>query len=107
MAATYVRQRLPRRRRSPRAAARRALHAVWTIGCLGMLLVAAGLTVAALAFHLTPLSVTSGSMEPAVPVHSLILVEQVPADAVRVGDIVTFDPPGPTGRVTHRVVARE
>jgi signal peptidase I len=45
-------------------------------------------------------------MEPAMPTHSLILVERVNAADVRVGQIITFDPPGPTPRVTHRVVAR-
>ncbi len=45
-------------------------------------------------------------MEPTLPVHSLILVQEVRPKDVRVGDIITFDPPGPTPRVTHRVVDR-
>lgn len=65
------------------------------------------MAVATAGYHLIPLAVTSGSMEPAMPPHSLILVKKVDADDVRVGDIITFDPPGSTGRVTHRVVARE
>src|SRR5215218_8467344 len=85
----------------------RVLHAAWAIGCLCSVVVAIAATVATTAFHLIPLAVTSGSMEPTLPVHSMILVEHVRAADVRVGDIITFDPPGRTTRVTHRVVARE
>jgi len=85
----------------------RVLHAAWGIACLCSVLVAIAVAVATTAFHLIPLAVTSGSMEPAVPVHSMIFVEEVAPADVRVGDIITFDPPGRTTRVTHRVVARE
>lgn len=85
----------------------RVVHGAWAIACLCSVLVAVAVGVATTAFKLIPLAVTSGSMEPAVPVHSLIFVKEVAADDVRIGDIITFDPPGPTTRVTHRVVARE
>jgi signal peptidase I len=106
MPATYVRSRASDRRRNP-AAVRRALNVAWAIACYWTLLMAIVMAVATAGYHLIPLAVTSGSMEPAMPAHSLILVKKVDADDVRVGDIITFDPPGPTGRVTHRVVARE
>ncbi len=55
-------------------------------------------------FGLYPVAVQSGSMEPTLPVNSLIWVHEVPAKQVKVGDIITFDAPGKKiGRVTHRV----
>lgn len=52
-----------------------------------------------------PVVVYSGSMEPGLPVGSLAFVESVPAEDVRVGDVVTFGDPYQPGRlVTHRVV---
>jgi signal peptidase len=95
------------RQRKPLAAARRALHVAWAIACICTLLTAIATAVATAALHLVPLAVTSGSMEPVLQAHSMILVKEVDADDVRVGDIITFDPPGSTTRVTHRVVARQ
>ena len=106
-AATSIREYRSDRHRPRPAAVHRALHFAWALACYGTLLTAIGVGAATAAFHVVPLAVTSGSMEPAMPVHSLIFVKEVrPAD-VHVGDIITFDPPGPIGRVTHRVVARE
>jgi signal peptidase len=52
-----------------------------------------------------PVVVYSGSMEPALGVGSLALVERVPSQQVRVGDVLTFADPAQRGRlVTHRVV---
>ena len=93
-------------RRNRPATVRRALHLAWATACYGTLLLAIAMAVATAALHLTPLVVTSGSMEPAMPAHSLILVQEIDPRDVRIGDIITFDPPGPIGRVTHRVVAR-
>jgi signal peptidase len=70
---------------------------------LTVLLVAAyaGLLVAG--YH--PAAVYSGSMEPTLPVGSLAVDEVVPARAVRVGDVITFNDPYVAGRVvTHRVI---
>jgi signal peptidase len=50
-----------------------------------------------------PLVVRSGSMEPAIPTGSMVLVHRVPAAAVRPGDIVSVTRPDHM-RVTHRVV---
>lgn len=67
----------------------------------------ATITVAARLLGATPLIVTSGSMEPAISTGSIVFVAERPAASVTRGDVITFDPPGPTGRVTHRVVDRE
>jgi signal peptidase len=85
----------------------RSLPGAWAIAWVTAVLVSAGLAVATLGLHLVPLAVTSGSMEPRMPARSVIFVKEVDPGDVRVGDIITFDPPGPTGRVTHRVIARE
>ena len=49
-------------------------------------------------------SVLSGSMEPGIPTGSLVVVTRVTASDVKIGDIITFQPPGRTSFVTHRVV---
>ena len=52
-----------------------------------------------------PVVVYSGSMEPALGVGSLAVVERVPTEDVRTGDVLTFADPTQSGRlVTHRVV---
>jgi signal peptidase len=54
------------------------------------------------------LPVLSGSMEPAIPVGSIVAVHPVPARALRVGDVITFaDRGNPDVLVTHRIVSLE
>ncbi len=49
--------------------------------------------------------VASGSMEPAIPVGSVVVVEPVDSAAVNYGDVITFNSPeNPTLVVTHRVI---
>ncbi|SDM66205.1 signal peptidase I [Acetanaerobacterium elongatum] len=50
----------------------------------------------------TPLSVLSGSMEPACPVGSVVFIRPTAPDAVKVNDIITFALEN-NARVTHRV----
>ncbi|HEU5316078.1 MAG TPA: signal peptidase I, partial [Chloroflexota bacterium] len=53
-------------------------------------------------------AVETGSMEPAISVGSVVAVRPVPAEALRVGDVITFsDRTQPDVRVTHRIVALE
>lgn len=49
------------------------------------------------------LPVRSGSMAPALPVGSLVVVSPVDPDEVEVGDVLSFHPPGSSATVTHRV----
>lgn len=64
-----------------------------------------GAVVAGLVLDVRPLVVVSGSMEPGMPVGSLIAGRTVPADQVEVGDVVTVPRrEGTTDLVTHRVV---
>ena len=68
-----------------------------------LLLVAA---TAEAAFHLTLVEAADTAMEPALSAHSLAIVEHVTPTEVHVGDIVSYVPPGTTGRaVNRRVVA--
>ena len=51
--------------------------------------------------------IVSGSMEPTIPVGSVVYDEVVPVDDLAVGDIITFVPPPEYGiddPVTHRIV---
>jgi len=54
----------------------------------------------------TPYAVLTGSMRPAMPPGTMVVVRPKPADEVRVGDVVTYQVrSGEPGVVTHRVVA--
>lgn len=45
------------------------------------------------------------SMEPTIPLYSVIVVEPVDPETLRVGDVITFEQPDIPGRkVTHRIV---
>lgn len=53
-------------------------------------------------------TVLSGSMEPTIPVGSMIFDQEVDASQLTRGDVVTFHPPGqPDKLVSHRVVRVE
>ncbi len=83
--------------RAGRVAGQILLTAAATVGACCLLLAISGL-----AFGVRPLIFRSGSMSPTIPAGSLALSRQIPADRIRVGDIVSV-PAGGT-RVTHRVV---
>lgn len=52
--------------------------------------------------------ILSGSMEPKLPVYSVIVVEPVQPAAIRAGDVITFQQPdNPSRKVTHRVAKVE
>lgn len=92
-----------------RPMARRLLRAVgtlcWGVPLAALLVVAIALVVAKLHGY-TPIAVRSASMEPTIRTYALAFMEHVPPTAIKRGDIITFDPPGPHERVTHRVVRR-
>ena len=79
----------------------------WLLARIALVVAAIGMAVAWKWFGVTPLAVQSGSMEPNIPLHSMVFVHEVPAGDIRKGDVITFNPPGDTPRVTHRVVERE
>ncbi|GGG70042.1 hypothetical protein GCM10011374_38220 [Kocuria dechangensis] len=54
-----------------------------------------------------PLTVLSGSMEPAYSPGDLVVVKPTPAEEIRVGQVMTYQlRSGDPTRVTHRVVSR-
>lgn len=56
-------------------------------------------------FGITPYAVLSGSMEPALPVGSLLFVQEKEFDQIQAGDIVTFVRNAELAVATHRVVS--
>ena len=48
-------------------------------------------------------TVLTGSMAPALPVGSMVITRSVPAADIAPGDVITFQPPGRSYLVTHRV----
>ncbi|SNT01589.1 signal peptidase I [Rhodococcoides kyotonense] len=72
-----------------------------TVGAiLGTLCLLGG--IAAIAFGITPLVFTSGSMEPSIPTGSVAMSRTVPATDVHVGDVVSVHS-ADGSRITHRV----
>ena len=49
--------------------------------------------------------ITGGSMGDAIPRGSLAYARTVPVERLRVGDVITYTPPGRGEPVTHRIVA--
>lgn len=56
------------------------------------------------ALGVTPRIVISGSMEPGLPIGTIVLTERVDVAEVSVGDVVTTERFNGPGTVTHRVV---
>lgn len=101
-------QAAPARRRPAPRHARPAPRSSWLdhlltlAALLGVLTVA--VTVTAARSGLRPLVVKSGSMEPTIATGAMVLVRDVPAADIRVGDVVAVERPDRT-RVTHRVLS--
>ena len=79
----------------------RILATAGAIAVAGLLFAAFGPTL----IGARSLIVTSGSMEPALPVGSVAITRTVDARAIAVGDIITFRRPGADRPTTHRVTA--
>jgi signal peptidase I len=53
-------------------------------------------------------AVLSGSMAPTIQTGSLVILQPVAPDQLRVGDVITFNPPSrPDLLITHRIIAIE
>ncbi len=57
--------------------------------------------------NVRPLIVVSGSMEPDIPIGSVVFSQVVDAGGIAVGDVVTVERPRGLGLITHRVVSVE
>ncbi|MCI8366649.1 MAG: signal peptidase I [Eggerthellaceae bacterium] len=86
---------------APRSRFRTLVSGFITLEC-ALLLAAALATSGAVALGLSPLAITSGSMEPTIAVGSLVWADRTPAEQLMPGDICAFSSPdGIT--VVHRV----
>ncbi len=86
------------------------LRLLWRVTvCLSLAAVVVVLAVAVLIPRImgaTPYTILTGSMRPDFPPGTLVVVRPVKADAIRVGDVVTYQlESGKPQVVTHRVVA--
>lgn len=99
--------RAPRRpaRRPGRGPLRRAWSVVVGVVMVALLALAAAVVAVPALLGATPLTVLTGSMEPALSPGDVVVVRPVDPAQVRVGDVVTFQPvSGDPALVTHRVV---
>lgn len=115
MPAEPVTERLPIGRPHPAAPPPREPHPArrvlaWAGGTLVVLVVALAVAVAVVPAlgGATPLTVLSGSMEPALPVGATVVVRPQPAASIAAGDVITFtdrdEATGESRVVTHRVL---
>jgi signal peptidase len=92
------------RNRLARWAERLALIAMLSVGALALTLLA--VTVGGALQGFRAVAMDTGSMAPVITPGDLVLIQRVPASAVRPGDVITFQAPideRPT--VTHRVAS--
>lgn len=89
-----------------RKRSRRVLDFIFTFVTVVIIIVSGVALIGQLAgFHL--FSVESGSMTPAYPVDSLIIVKEVEPESIQPGDVITFMAGANEIAVTHRVVSTD
>ena len=96
------------------SAGRRAGHPVKRLGGKLLTVLCATFLIAVVAFVLIPgllglqrFVITGESMTGTIPKGAIIYSKVVPAGELKVGDIITFTPPGHPEAVTHRIIAME
>jgi signal peptidase I len=94
----------PRHAKPSQAGSRGMDHLLTLLALIGIAMTA--VTVLAAHTGLQPLVVKSGSMEPTIHTGAMVLVREIPAAEIRVGDVLAVERPDHT-RVTHRVVSVE
>ena len=73
--------------------------------CIGVVALAALLVLVPAALGLQRYVITGGSMTGTIDKGSLVYSRLTPVDRLKVGDIVTFVPPGYPSPVTHRILS--
>ena len=90
---------------------RRAVRRLWgkllTALCAGALIVVAATILLPGLLGFQRFVITGGSMTGTIPKGAIIYSRVVPASELKVGDIITFTPPGSPEMVTHRIIAIE
>ncbi|MFC5493769.1 signal peptidase I [Nocardioides caricicola] len=92
---------------APSSARRRRIISGLTTGAMLLALALATIMVLPTLLGYERYVIISGSMEPTLPVGSVVYDEVVPVDDLEVGDIITFVPPPEydiSAPVTHRIV---
>ncbi|GAA3336665.1 hypothetical protein GCM10017714_34910 [Curtobacterium pusillum] len=97
---------------TPRTGWRAIVHALALGLSTSLLVIVAGLAVVLIvvpkATGSTPLTVLTQSMDPTLPPGTLLVVRPTPVDAIRVGDVVTYQiTSGQPAVISHRVVSIE
>lgn len=101
MAASHVAAAAPAVTRGALRAFTGLVFAVWAAAALTVV----GLLMAPRVAGYQMLIVRSGSMAPAITTGSAVLVQPVPPESLRVGDVITFErSDGPQTVITHRII---
>lgn len=82
---------------------RKIIH--WLSNICYVLIVVYGIICLPMILGYKPLVVLSGSMEPTLPIGSVIYYTPVEESELKVGDVITFRPNGGENMVTHRIHA--
>lgn len=80
---------------------KRGYRAVAAYGLIPV--IAVGLTLAGYLLGISAYVITGGSMTGEISKGSLAIDRSVPVGDLQVGDVITFQPPGVSGNVTHRI----
>jgi signal peptidase I len=75
------------------------------LGMAVVLFVAVGISIVPMFFGNRSLVITSGSMQPTIPIGSVVIVQPIPSKNLERGDIIAFNPtPDSAIPVVHRIV---
>lgn len=106
--AVAVRSRAGRRRVAALRGTGRVVRLAALLACWSIIVLLAAITWGPRVTDLRTDIIIGSSMEPTIPLWSVIVVEPLPVEQIRRGDVITFEQPGATGRkVTHRVTRVE
>ena len=86
---------------------RRIAAKLATVLCVGALLFVVGTILLPAVLGFQRYVITGGSMTGSIPKGAVIYSKVTPLERLKVGDVITFHPPGYSTAVTHRIVAVE
>jgi signal peptidase len=84
---------------------KRAFRAVVTLLCVGAMLIVVLIIIVPALLGLQRYVITGGSMTGTISKGSVIYSKLTPVEQLKVGDIITFNPPGSSNAVTHRIIS--
>jgi signal peptidase len=86
---------------------KRHLGRLVTAACVAALVFVVGAILLPSVLGLQRYVITGGSMTGSIPKGAIIYSRVVPVEALQIGDVITFNPPGMSTAVTHRIVGLE